>query len=245
MRKSMRKKLLLVALAVVMVGTTGCVETVELDEEQEDKLVQYAVYSVLEHDKNYLVNLEQIKEPEYVEIPEIPTDPSTEEPTKAPEDDTSGVQSGDNSKENTGTQNVENIAAAMDIEGVTLAYKGMKVCDSFPESDGTPVFVIKAVQGKKLVVLNFDMTNTTGADINIDVSSKKISVKGIFNNAIKTNALLTLLPEALNTYVGTVPAGGTVSTVLVFEMSDGYVNNLSEIAIDVKSDSGSKSIKIQ
>lgn len=241
----MRKKLLLAALAVVMVGTTGCVEAIELDEEQEDKFVQYSVFSVLEHDKNYLVNLEQIEEPEYVEIPEVPTDPSTEESTETPTDDNSGVQSGDNGEGSSGTVSVENLAEAMEIEGASLTYKGMKVCDSFPESDGTPVFVIKAVQGKKLVVLNFDMTNTTGADISIDVSSKNISVKGIFNNAIKTNALLTLLPEALNTYAGTIPVGGTVNAVLVFEMSDGYVNNLSEITIDVKSNDGSKSIKVQ
>ena len=72
-----------------------------------------------------------------------------------------------------------------------------------------------------------------------------MSVKGIFNYSVRTNALVTLLPEALNTYVGTIPAGGQIEAVLVFEMSDGYIQNLSEITIDVKSEKGSKSIKLQ
>ncbi len=241
----MRKKLLLIVLSLVMVGATGCVETIELDEEQEAKFVQYSVFSVLEHDKNYLVNLEQIKEPEYIPTPEIPTEPSTEEPTEKPTEDGNNGGSQNNENNNSGTTNVGNLAEALGIDGVSLTYKGMTVCDSYPESDGTPVFVIKAVSGKKLVVLSFDMTNTTDKELKVDIASKDVLVKGVFNNAIKTNALITLLPEALNAYIGIIPAGGTVETVLVFEMSDGYVANLSEITIDVKSESGTKSIKVQ
>lgn len=240
----MRKKLLLVLLSVMMVGVTGCVENIELDEEQEDKFLQYSVFAVLEHDKNYLVNLEQI-DLDYGEdiYQEIPTENTTEQPTT----DSSGnsSQGGSSSDEDKNTVTVSNLAQAIGVDGVSITYKGMTVCDSYPESDGTPVFVIKAVPGQKLVVLKFDMTNTSGADLKVDIASKDLYFKGVFNKSIKTNALVTLLPEALNTYISTIPAGETVSTVLVFEMSDGYVNNLSEITIDVKSESGTKSIKIQ
>ena len=242
----MRKKMLLVLLAIMAVGTTGCVEAIELDEEQEAKFIQYSVYSVLEHDKNYLVNLEQIKVSEVVDdgIYEEPTTEGTQqEPTTDDSGDSNNQQGGSENSSNTVT--VSSINEAIGIEGLDFSYKGMTVYDSYPESDGTPVFVIKAVPGQKLVILNFEMTNTTGADLKVDIASMDLYFKGVFNNSIKTNALVTLLPEALNTYISTIPAGETVNTVLVYEMSDGYVNNLTEITIDVKSESGTKSIKIQ
>lgn len=250
----MKKKWLLAALSVCMLASaTGCVEVIELDREQQDKFVQYSVYSVLQHDKNYLVKLENAND-NYLTVPdsqkpvpELPTvkpddggDSSVEKPT--PEKPTPEKPSGGGTSTSV---KVDNLAEAFELEGVTLKYNGFKVCGSYPESDGIPSFVIKAVQGKKLVVLKFDMVNTSGKDLKLDISSKDMSVKGIFNNSVRTNALVTLLPEALNTYIGTIPAGGQIEAVLVFEMSDGYIQNLSEITIDVKSEKGSKSIKLQ
>ena len=135
--------------------------------------------------------------------------------------------------------------AALNITGATVKYTGMTVCDSFPEDNGEPAFVIKALSGKKLVVLKFDVTNTTDSDIAVDIASKNLSFKGVFSQAIKTSALVTLLPEALNTFDGKIKAGATTQMVLVYEMSDGYVNNLSTITVEVKSESGTKSIKIK
>lgn len=240
----MRKKWLLVILSVMIVGVTGCVETIELDEEQEDKFIQYSVFSVLEHDKNYLVNLEQIKLDPILDENAGYEEPTTEG-TQQNEPATDSSGGNNNQSGSSGAVTVNNMSEAIGVAGVSFTYKGMKVCDSYPENDGTPAFVIKAVPGQKLVVLNFEMTNTTGAELKVDISSMDLYFKGVFNNTIKTNALVTLLPEALNTYISTIPAGGTVNTVLVYEMSDGYVNNLSEITIDVKSDKGTKSIKIQ
>lgn len=245
----MKKKWLLATLSVCMLtSATGCVEVIELDKEQQDKFVQYSVYSVLQHDKNYLVKLENAND-NYLTVPDSQK-PVPELPTVKPDDDgNSSVEKPTPEKPSGGgtstSVTVDNLAEAFELEGVTLKYNGFKVCGSYPETDGIPSFVIKAVQGKKLVVLKFDMVNTSGKDLKLDISSKDMSVKGIFNNSVRTNALVTLLPEALNTYIGTIPAGGQIDAVLVFEMSDGYIQNLSEITLDVKSEKGSKSIKLQ
>ena len=105
--------------------------------------------------------------------------------------------------------------------------------------------MIKAVSGKKLVVLKFDITNSTDSDMKVDLSSKKLSFKGIFNGSVKTNVLVTLLPEALNTFDDVIPAGGTIQTVLVFEISESYADNLTTVTVEVKSESGTKSIKLK
>lgn len=242
----MRKKVLLVLLSLGIVGTTGCVQSVELDEEEEDKIVQYAVFSVLEHDKNYLVNLEHVDLGDIEDTSEEPTTENTTEETTTDQSGNNGNTG--NSGKNEGDGNavtVSNMSEAIGIEGITFTYTGMTVCDSYPENNGEPAFVIKAVSGKKLVVLNFEVTNTTDSEIKVDVASMDLYFKGVFNKSIKTNALVTLLPEALNTYISIIQPGEKVNAVLVYEMSDGYVNNLSEITIDVKSESGTKSIKVQ
>ena len=211
----MRKKCLIILTAITILGMTGCMKKIDLTDEQESKLISYSVLAVLEHDKNYMIGLNKV---------ELETEPETEETTSG-EGESQGTTTTDpsgngSSTGDEGTTVTTTMADALGLEGVSVTYTGIAVCDQFPEADGTPAFVIKALSGHKLVVLKFDVTNDT-------------------------NALVTLLPEALNTFSETIPAGKTVQTVMVFEMSDGYVNDLSSIVLEFKSESGTKSVKIK
>ena len=235
----MKKKVTAIIIIIVIAGLTGCVQTTELDKEQELQFIEYSVYSVLEHDKNYMIGLNQV---EIESEPETESD-ATDNQQQEPETDGQG-QSNQN-QGGTTVQATDNINDALGIEGATVKYAGVSVCDSFPEAENIPSFVIKAVSGKKLVVLKFDITNTTDSDMKVDLSSKKLSFKGIFNGSVKTNVLVTLLPEAMNTFDDVIPAGGTIQTVLVFEISESYADNITTVTVEVKSESGTKSIKLE
>lgn len=236
----MKKRVTAIIITIVLAGLTGCVQTTELDKEQELQFIEYSVYSVLEHDKNYMIGLNQVE----IES-ETETEPDTTD-NQQPEQGTDGQgQSGQNSGGGSAVQTTDNINDALGIDGAVVEYTGISVCDSFPEAENIPSFVIKAVSGKKLVVLKFDITNTTDSDMRVDLSSKKLSFKGIFNGSVKTNVLVTLLPEALNTFDDVIPAGGTTQTVLVFEISESYADNITSATVEVKSDSGTKSIKLK
>lgn len=235
----MKKKVTAIIIIIVLAGLTGCVQTTELDKEQELQFIEYSVYSVLEHDKNYMIGLNQV---------EIGYEPETESDAadnQQQEPETDGQGQSNQNHGGTTVQTTDNINDALGIEGVTVKYAGDSVCDSFPEAENIPSFVIKAVSGKKLVVLKFDITNSTDSDMKVDLSSKKLSFKGIFNGSVKTNVLVTLLPEALNTFDDVIPAGGTIQTVLVFEISESYADNLTTVTVEVKSESGTKSIKLK
>lgn len=235
----MKKKVTAIIIIIVIAGLTGCVQTTELDKEQELQFIEYSVYSVLEHDKNYMIGLNQV---EIESEPETESD-ATDNQQQEPETDGQG-QSNQN-QGGTTVQATDNINDALGVEGATVKYAGVSVCDSFPEAENIPSFVIKAVSGKKLVVLKFDITNTTDSDMKVDLSSKKLSFKGIFNGSVKTNVLVTLLPEAMNTFDDVIPAGGTIQTVLVFEISESYADNITTVTVEVKSESGTKSIKLK
>lgn len=240
----MKRKILVISIVYMLLTMVGCVEAIDLDENQQDMLVGYAVYSVLEHDKNYMVGLNEVEltEQESTEPGEVetPSEDGTEKPTTDKEKPTVDNPTVDNPTTVTTT-----MERAIGLSGVTVTYTGVVVGDVYPEVEGEPVFALKAFTGNKLVVLKFDVTNTTDSDVSLDMAIKDLKIKGIFNKSIKTIAQVTLLPEALNTFKETIPAGKTVQTVLVFEMTETNANNLTNIVLEIKSSKGTNSVNIK
>ena len=240
----MKRKILVITVVYMLLTMVGCVEAIDLNENQQDRLVGYAVYSVLEHDKNYMVGLNDV---EFIVDDELMSGEEVETPS-----------SGDSDKPNTDNPSTDKndpvvekpsdvtttMERALGLSGVSVTYTGVVVGDVYPEVQGEPVFALKAFTGNKLVVLKFDVTNTTDSDISLDMASEDLKIKGIFNKSIKTIAQVTLLPEALNTFKETIPAGKTVQTVLVFEMTETNANNLTSISLEIKSSKGTNSVNI-
>lgn len=247
----MKRKILFVSILYMLGTMAGCVEAIDLNETQMDQVVGYSVYSVLAHDKNYMVGLNEVETPTQEED-------ADNDVTQPPSQDTGNDNnSTDNDKPNVekpsgGNTSIENpsvvtttMEKALDVDGVSITYTGVTVGDVYPEVSDTPAFVLKAFTGNKLVVLKFDVTNKTSKDINLDIASKNLTIKGTFNKSIKTIAQVTLLPEALNKFKETIPAGKTVQTVLVFEMTEANANNLTSILLEVKSSKGTNSVNIK
>ena len=55
----------------------------------------------------------------------------------------------------------------------------------------------------------------------------------------------TICVHAMFTFKETIPAGKTVQTVLVFEMTETNANNLTSIVLDIKSSKGTNSVNIK
>lgn len=223
-----------------MANIVGCVKGVDLDETQQDKLVGYAVYSVLEHDKNYMVGLNDVEE---LMAEDTTEQPGSDTPTQGNDNKPStGSDSLVDDKPSVVTTTMEK---ALDVDGLSIKYTDVVVDDVYPRVEGEPAFALKAFTGNRLVVLQFNVTNTTNSDISLDMASKNLTIKGTFNNSIKTIAQVTLLPEALNTLKETIPAGKTVQAVLVFEMTEANANNLASIVLDIKSSKGTNQVNIK
>ena len=236
----MKRKILLVSIIYIMANIVGCVKGVDLDETQQDKLVGYAVYSVLEHDKNYMVGLNDVEE---LMAEDTTEQPGSDTPTQGNDNKPStGSDSLVDDKPSVVTTTMEK---ALDVDGLSIKYTDVVVDDVYPRVEGEPAFALKAFTGNRLVVLQFNVTNTTTSDISLDMASKNLTIKGTFNKSIKTIAQVTLLPEALNTLKETIPAGKTVQAVLVFEMTETNANNLTSIVLDIKSSKGTNQVNIK
>lgn len=130
---------------------------------------------------------------------------------------------------------------------VYLQYVGCEVMDVYPVTAATAVDGVNSTPGNSLCVLYFDIINTSD-------EAKEVSVSGIntffqvqINNGGKFNALTTILPDDLNSYIGRVePIGGTVPrVVLIKEYPSHNLESIESIIVIAKSGNDSASVKVK
>lgn len=121
-------------------------------------------------------------------------------------------------------------------QGVTVTYREMTVCDSYPEGDAG-FFSMSATEGNRFLVLKFDLYNGSGQEQYIDILSKGAAFKVTANGSVTRRALTTMLMDDLPNYKGTIAAGGTVEAVIVVEMESSIADNVSSLSLNLSNNS--------
>ena len=232
-----QKLFLSIALAGVLLFS-GCASFPQMTEEQEEAIVEYAAGLLIKNVKDYdsrLVDLSLYTDPEI--MPE-----ETPQPENGGMDETADTEKVDVSE----GELYGSIDSLLVPEGVTLTYTGSSVVDTYPEDDDSePFFALDATEGNKLLVLRFNMTNTTGEDQIINVSELSPKCIVIVNDTEKKHALQTMLLDDLRTYEGTLAAGEEVSLVLVAEMESAVLEHIENIKMKVTTENGSVTTLLQ
>ena len=228
---------------ILALGIIGCMMTclygcskVNLSDEEEALYVAYAAGVVVNHDNNYILNLKDV---------EIETETETtwnyEKPGTTLPNQSQGGNNGNNEEETTAIIVNTDLNPVINMTGLDVTYKDYEITKQYPNGDNLS-FVMKAVDGSNLVVLKFNVKNTTSSDIDADFLGQKIRFKGIFNGNVMANCQTTLLNNAMNTYSGTIPAGSTQELVLIYEVSDNSLTNISTIKLEIKNEDLSDTI---
>lgn len=235
MRDNKRKKTTLTVCLLVTgaIALTGCT-SFDYTTEEEDIIANYAANILLRHDKNYK------------------TDYMDEEQTTAVKSDTIVSEEETTSANNVDFGNVSgsnNISVASDItnalhlpEGLTASYVDYELVEQYPDDNSADIFVMKAVENSKLLVVKFNITNTTSQDISVNIMSSVQKFKGIVNEAKKYNAQLTLLLDALNTYEGSVKAGASQTLVLVYQTQLDDKDDIKSLSVELTDTSGNVNV---
>ncbi len=228
----------------MVVATTvfvGC-EGVDMTEEEENLFLSYSVNAVVNHDKNYINKLE------YVEIESESTtvwhseDENTGKETTKADDSGQGSQGGE--EQTTAFEVNTDVNTAINISGIDISYNGYIMTKSYPAKEDNS-FIMKSTSGSNLVVMKFKVKNTSSKDINIDILNSDYRFKGIFNGQVKANCQTTLLDDALNTYAGMIKAGKSKDLVLIFQVSEQSMKNLSTAKLEVITENDSKTIILE
>lgn len=228
------KRIMTVFLSLLIAGAflTGCGqnEMVELSEEQQTQVAEYAAGLLLKYASNYHSRLVDSEE-ELIALAdkrahkeELQAKANAMKQQEAQEEQAAEVSN----NQSTGVVDMSGDSAAnvtmediLDTVSVTITYNGYELLDSYPEeSEDNYVFAMDATQGNKLLVMHFTMTNVTAESMEVDIASAGCKFLCKVNGEGYHNVLTTMLLNDLAAYKGTVDAGTSQDVVLVLEVPE-------------------------
>lgn len=213
------------ALPMAACGVTG----VELTEEQNSQIVEYAAGLLLKYDANYHGRLVQGADLEENQVEEEAPATEPEEPAVENVSEETSVEDVAEEQEVVVERQIEEFYG---IDGISISYTGYELKDTYPDASGDDlVFSMNASAGCKLVVLNFNVTNVSGQDINLDMVSIDSKFRISINDASPKYALTTMLMNDLSSYIGTIPAGASENLVLVCEIPEEEAGGIGTIVL--------------
>lgn len=237
MRKFTKLGAALIAASVLPMAACGS-SMPELTEEQNRLIVEYAAGLLLKYDENNHGRIVDIEESEPVNEPEVQVEEPVAEETEEPEEaevientqTPDEVQMGEAITE-------RSIEEFYGIEGVSIAYTGFEVKDTYPDvTEDNLFFAMNASAGSKLLVFNFMVTNVGGQDLNLDMSAYNTKFKISINGESPKYILTTMLINDLASFTGTIPAGASENLVLVSEIPEEASGSVQSVALLMKNE---------
>ena len=249
------KKIILIYLlaSICILPVTGCGNKIpDMDETSQKMIVEYAADVVRNHDMSHssrLMEVEALQDAleeeamlEAVFSKDYSKDVNleNEEDVKSDEKNES-IDTNDNVA--TVKEKTVSMTDALSLENTDIQYAGYEVLKSYPNDSENIYFTLDATSGNELVVLKFDITNTSQADKTYDILSKGVCFKIVVNGKSK-NALTTMLLNDLANYQGTIAAGAKEQLVVIGEITEEEAQNLSDLLLDMKTQNGIVSITL-
>lgn len=213
--KKLRAKLGMGLLFSALVLTTGCGnKAIQLTDEEEGLIVDYAAHVVSKFNTRQPDGLVYVDTSQEEEESETTEEPQQEENSQnIPADSTAGQLNGLDTEEAQPEQTT--LTQALGIEGVDAVVSATELMPSYKEGD---YYALDAEAGKTFLVVHVTLNNNTAADISCDLLSGNPQFQAEVNGAGAVPAEMTVLLNDFSTYQGTLPAGSSTDTVLLFQV---------------------------
>lgn len=117
------------------------------------------------------------------------------------------------------------------FDDIFISYQGYSVSSSYPESSKS--YVINADKGKKLLVLRFDLYNASNGDKDVNMLKQKVMFQIILNGKNVGYSSVTVLPNDLSSYVGTISSRAHESLVVLTEISSSDATSIQTLGMIV------------
>lgn len=216
----MNKKIILsIVLLCVCMGFCGCSLMEPVSDKDMDAIAAYSAKMVAKYNTKQKDGVVFIDESD-----ELKSMAEEKEKAKANTTNSTNSSKSSNSTSGNATQTTPPVAlaAALGINGVDFAFQGVEVKDSYT----TNVYDMSPNPGSKFLVMKFKATNTSGQDANIDILSLSPKFKATINGSANANNDLTLMPEDLSTFKGTLKANESRDLIILFQFKDADLSNI-------------------
>ena len=230
------KRYLCIAVSVMMLILTGCgTELYELTEEEETLIVHSAAYLLAKHN---------IQQKDGVNGYPLPDSFEEDESESEPESETENDTEGNGSSGGTGDSPSDNMITLAELIGhkdtLKITYEGSQVTNSYMEGSA---YFVDAQQGKTFYVMKIKMTNITSEDVVVNNAAQSPIVK-LVSEEVKVKSEVTFLTSDFSTYQGTIKAGESVDTILLFEVSETDADKITAPTLQITVGKTTKNIKL-
>lgn len=231
---------------------TGCVDSMpELTAEQSEMVAEYAAGLILKYSPKYdykIVSEEEVAAAKAAmqETDETAAGGETETQQTQTETTDNPVSSGSQEESPAETEETVvaevvssadiDLVAELGIDDVIIRYQSFELCDSYPQ-DNTG-FCVDAAQGKKLLVIHFDVEGSQEEDVDCSFFEYGLGIRMRINDAGSVPALNTMIPNDLISFMDVVPAGETVDTVVVAEVEETTEQEIQTLTLQMVSSNG-------
>lgn len=225
----MKKLWCLLAVLTLSFVLSGC--GVELTDRDNRIIAEYAADLLLEYDKNYQGSLVEL---EADSATDTEGEPETESSTTEPDSTDDKTEEADTTAPVSNSSTITDIADTVGLEGVSIVYSNHMFTDQYPSQDQEGSFIsLDADPGYKLLILEFNITNQTDEDLEMDLLHAHIDYQLVVNDVKAAKPMLTILMDDLNTLQSVVPAEGEEKAVLIFQISEGMVEQVESLNLQV------------
>ena len=226
------KRFLCIGVAMMMLLLTGCgTQLYELTAEEEELIVHSAAYFVAKH------NIQQKDGVNGVPLPDSFEEETESETGTEDEEDVSGGT-------DESTKPVDEGMALAELIGhkdtLSISYEGSYVANSYKEGNA---YIVDAEAGKTFYVLKFKLTNTTDQEVEVNNATKSPIVK-LVSDAVTVKSEVTFLTTDFSTYQGTIKAGESVETILLFEVSETVAEQITAPTLQITVGNSTKNMKL-
>ena len=232
-------------LSAGLLFMTGCGNAIpDMSADMEQKVGEYAGVVMLRYDANHRSRLVELPPEEPVAEEPVEEEPEPEvQEEELPVEEESSVTVIDNTTE----AEPENLSPEEFLnlpEGMSLIYEGYSLESSYPADDSTDsFFTLDASEGKKLIVLYYNLYNQSGADQDINFLGDGYAFKVKVNGNVTRTALVTMLMDDMSTYMGTIADGNGEQLVLIFEENENV--EISSLELIIKGNEGKCSVPLE
>ena len=251
-KKIWKRRLLAGLIACGIFVTTGCRQVIDLTDEENHLIAEYAAELLLKYDRNYdtRYNPDELEDTtETMTETDATTEATTEmvTTTEAATTEQDAPADGQTTQAQPVTDEAvkEDIGATVDSDfdiaafvgesRISVRYAYYMVVDSYPSYDQDGMYIeVQAPEGYKLLVLKFEVENKTNEDQAVDLYNKDVNYNIVVDNSRTTKQMLTILADDLYTYDKTIQASSREETVLLYTVSDSVANKWTDLKLQVK-----------
>lgn len=242
----MKKGKVLGLFAMSAMLLTGCVDSMpELTAEQSEMVAEYAAGIILKYSPKYdykIVSEEEVAAAKAAMQETDKAEAGGETETEQMQTETADNPAANGSQEESPAEAEVvssadiDLAAELGIDDVIIRYQSFELCDSYPQNNTG--FCVDAAQGKKLLVIHFDIEGSPEENVNCSFFEYGLGIRMRINDAGSVSALNTMIPNDLVSFMDVVPAGETVDTVVVAEIEETTEQEIQTLTLQMVSSNG-------